>query len=231
MKGAVVKKSRLEAGLTQVDLAKRLGVTQAYLSLLESGKRDVSDRIARSVARCLVLPATALPLPQQSVFDMAPAESWVEQGLSRLGYPGFAYRRKRGATPNPSELLLRSLALKDLDPRLVEGLPWLLLTFEGIDFSTLATLAKLRDLQNRLGFTVALARKVAERNTRYKHRLVSLRSFEKVLDLSRLARENTFGCTRMSDRMRCWLRENRSKTAAHWNLLTDLMPEHLPYAS
>jgi hypothetical protein len=121
--------------------------------------------------------------------------------------------------------------LHDLDPRLVEGLPWLFLSFDDFDFSTLATLAKLRDLQNRLGFTVALARKVAERNTRYQHRIVSLCSFEKVLDLSRLARESTFGTTRMSDRMCCWLRKNRSKTASHWNLLTDLKPEHLPYAS
>ncbi len=134
-------------------------------------------------------------------------------------------------TRNPVEVLLRALAFDDLDPRLAEALPWLLLRFEGFDFETLATQAKVRDLQNRLGFTVALARQVAEKNPEYRHRSNELRRLEEYLEPSRLAREDTYGRSETSGRMRVWLREHRSDIASHWNLLTDLRTEHLPYAS
>ena len=230
MKGTTLKKHRQEAGLTQQRLAARLDLTQAYLSLMERGRRKVPDHVARAVAHRLRLPVTALPLPPSPVLDTTVNESWVEQRLARLGYPGFAYLRKAGPRCNPAELLLRALALDDLDPRLTEALPCLLLMFEGFDVQQLTTLAKTRDLQNRLGFTVSLARQVAEQNPRYQHRLGELRSIEGALERSRLAREGTYGRRETSERMRAWLCDNRSSTAAHWNLMTDLKVEHLPYA-
>ena len=48
---------------------------------------------------------------------------------------------------------------------------------------------------------------------------------------SRLAREETFGQPRASRRLKAWLRDKRSDVARHWNLLTDLKVEHLPYAT
>jgi hypothetical protein len=155
----------------------------------------------------------------------------VEAGLVRLGYPGLAYKRKRGKTWNPAALLLAALNLRALDSRLAEALPWLLLEFEEWDVEELVGRAKARDLQNRLGFTVALAREVAERNPSHDHRANQLRQLEEVLDSSRLAREDTFGHSDTSDRMRSWVRENRSNAARHWNLVTDLKVDHLPYAT
>jgi hypothetical protein len=35
----------------------------------------------------------------------------------------------------------------------------------------------------------------------------------------------------MTDAERRWLRQQRPPQAEHWNLLTDLRPEHLPYAA
>jgi hypothetical protein len=157
-------------------------------------------------------------------------EYWVEHALTRLGYPGFAYRGKPGPKRNPSEVLLRALARDELDPRLVEALPWLLLNFEGFDCTALAVQAKLNDLQNRLGFTVALARELAEQGPRWRHRTQELRGIEESIEPSRLAREDTYGARVRSERMREWLRDHRSKSAEHWNLLTDLRKEHLPYA-
>jgi hypothetical protein len=58
-----------------------------------------------------------------------------------------------------------------------------------------------------------------------------LRLLEEALEQSRLAREETFGQGRASERLCDWLREERSDAAKHWNLLTDLKVEHLPYAS
>jgi hypothetical protein len=117
-----------------------------------------------------------------------------------------------------------------LEARLVEALPWLLLAFHEFDCNALVVRAKAEDLQNRLGFTVALARTVAERNPMYRQRADELRAMEEALEPSRLAREDSFGRSETSERMRAWVRHNRSDAAKHWNLLTDLKAEHLPYA-
>jgi hypothetical protein len=122
-----------------------------------------------------------------------------------------------------------ALSVDDLDPRLTEALPWLLVRFEGLDLEELIARAKSKDLQNRLGFTVSLARQVAARNPVFQDRCDELRRLEETLELSRLAREDPYGRRETSERMRAWLRENRSSAAEHWNLLTDLKPEHLPY--
>jgi hypothetical protein len=37
--------------------------------------------------------------------------------------------------------------------------------------------------------------------------------------------------TRVVEALRRWLRQQRPPQAEHWNLLTDLRPEHLPYAA
>jgi len=221
----------MRAGWTQDRLAARLGVTQAYLSLMEHGRRRVPERIARAAAGFLGLPATALPIADAADVEARVTDRWVAQALSRLGYPGLAYLRKAGAKKNPGELLLRALALDELEPRLVEALPWLLLRFDGLDTETMTVWAKTRDLQNRLGFTVSLACQVAERNPYYRMRLDELHQFEELLERSRLAREDTCGRKEPSKGMRKWLRANRSREARHWNLLTDLKVEHLPYAN
>jgi len=232
MMGEELKNARHEAGWTQERLAKRLGMTQAYLSLMEGGKRRVPDRVKRHVTALFGLPPTYLPLsaPPRAT-DPTKADVELEQGLARLGYPGLAYRRRRGPRRNPADLLLAALSLDDLDPRLAEGLPWLLLRFNGHDTEHLVSRAKSLDLQNRLGFTVALARRVAERNPAFRNRLEELKRLELQLERSRLAREDTYGRKENSERMRAWVRENRTQEARHWNLLSDLKAEHLPYAA
>ena len=205
-------------------------MTQAYLSLMEGGRRRVPDRVKRSVARLFRLPPTSLPLSRTGELHMAATEAKLEQGLARLGYPGLAYRKKPGERRNPGDLLLMALSLDNFDPRLAEALPWLLLRFEGFDSEDLVARAKSMDLQNRLGFTVALARRVAEHNPAFLKRRDDLQHLEQALERPRLAREDTYGRREASARMRAWLRENRTPDAEHWNLLSDLKPEHLPYA-
>ena len=231
MTGAELKKARLETARTQAQLAQQLGVTQAYLSLMESGKRPVPDRLQRRVASVLHLPPTALPMAFAGDLELGSAEATVELGLARLGYPGLAYRRTRGKLRNPGDLLVLALAQDDLDPRLAEALPWLLLSFEGFNSDELHELARSLDLQNRLGFTVSLARGVAERDPTLVGRMEELRKLEQRLERSRLAREDTYAQESLSERMRQWLRGSRSPEAMHWNLLTDLKLEHLPYAT
>lgn len=230
MKSLVLKAAREKAGWTQVHLAKKLGVTQAYLSLMEAGKRHVPPHLVRRLTRLLDLPATFLPLKEQSVSKVHATNEWLEANLARLGYPGFVYRKRPGAKLHPAEVLMAGLAFEDLEPRLVEALPWLLLHFDGLSREQLVACAKARDLQNRLGFMVSLARSVAESKREFEGRRQALRDLEESLEPSRLAREEAFGQGNASEGLRAWLRRKQSDAAGHWNLLTDLRPEHLPYA-
>ena len=205
-------------------------MTQAYLSLIESGKRRVPPRLAQRLTRLLELSPTMLPVVTRSVSKDRPTNDWFDAHLARLGYPGFAYRKRPGPMRHPGEVLLAALAFDELEPRLVEALPWLLLHYDGFDRVRLVADAKAQDLQNRLGFTVALARQVAERKGAFERRLPDLRQLEGALEPSRLAREETFGQGHAHERLREWLKRERSEAAKHWNLLTDLKAEQLPYA-
>ena len=90
--------------------------------------------------------------------------------------------------------------------------------------------AKIRDLQNRLGFVVNLARRLAERGPDAP-RATALRDLEARLDRSRLAREDTLCRASMPDAERAWLREHRPDDARHWNLLTDWTVDLLRYGA
>jgi hypothetical protein len=58
-----------------------------------------------------------------------------------------------------------------------------------------------------------------------------LREVEEALDQARLAREDSLCQGSLSEAERGWLRQARPADAQHWNLLTDLDAEHLPYAA
>jgi hypothetical protein len=146
--------------------------------------------------------------------------------LGRLGYPGLAARR-RGEQRNPSEVLLTALSLADLDRRLVQALPWLLLRYPDMETAWLLDRARRLDLQNRLGFIVSLAREL--RQVRGEPNPQNLADLEAALDRSRLARFSTLCQSSMSEEEGRWLFERRSETARRWNLLTDLTAEDLPY--
>jgi hypothetical protein len=158
-----------------------------------------------------------------------PDESHFQKALGSLGYPGFAYLR-RSAKVNPAELLMEAIDSDDLDPRVVEALPWLPLTYPKMDWTWLSLNAKTRDRQNRMAFVTALAAEVAGEKgdaSTEKILLLTVATLEK----SRLAAEDTLCNQALTEAERKWLRTHRSRTAKHWNLLTDLCPEQLDYAS
>jgi hypothetical protein len=150
------------------------------------------------------------------------------QDLASLGYPGYAYLQPHAARKNPSEVLLTGLAQNNLESRLVEALPWLLLRYWEMDFTWLVTEAKKLDLQNRLGFVTNLARRVSDVG-RNDARTRVLAGLETTLDRSRLVREDDFLRPARNNVEREWLMQNRPEEARHWNLVTDLRPEHLGY--
>jgi hypothetical protein len=111
----------------------------------------------------------------------------------------------------------------------VEGLPWLLLRYAPFDDRWLVREAKLRDLQNRLGFVVSLARRLAERRGDHDEVRV-LEVLEAQLERSRLAREDTL-CKSVREPQRRWLVAHRGEEARHWNLLTDWTVDAVRYVA
>jgi transcriptional regulator with XRE-family HTH domain len=220
---------RDQAGLTQVAAARSLKVSQAYLSQLETGLRDASSSLASKAAKLYKLPPTALPLPKPlNVQQVAPDD--LQKELASLGYPGFEHLRAKAAR-NPGEVVLRAVVNRDLDTRLVEALPWVLSTYTDLNWEWLRDRAKLQNAQNRLGYVVHLAAETARLLPGRQHAVQVLSRWQNELEEARLAREGTLCRDSMPERERTWLRTNRPEAAAHWNLLTSLTAEQLPYAA
>jgi transcriptional regulator with XRE-family HTH domain len=226
-----LRTGRLAKGLSQVEAAMRLEVSQPYLAMLESGKRRLTPDLARRAVRVYGLPPTALPHSELTLLRTRTAAEALVRDLAALGYPGFTYLRPRTWRPkNPGEVLLTALAQEDLESRLVEALPWLVLTFWPLNQERLVREAKLLDLQNRLGFVVTLARRLAERRGD-QPRARALRDLETVLERSRLAREDTLCRASLPEAERRWLVEHRPAEATHWNVLTDWTVDALRYVA
>lgn len=228
MKPVVLKQERLKRGWGQVEAARRLGVSQPYLAMLEEGKRPFTAALTRKVALLYRVPLE-LPLVTPFTPDRHVRAQTLAEHLSRFQYPGFAYVRPHVQSKNPAEVLLTALAQESLEARVAEGLPWLLLHYWKMDSLWTVEQAKRLDLQNRLGFVTTLTRRLSE-PTAERDRTQFLQNLEGTLDASRLAREDFFYRPPRSDAERRWLKENATDDARHWNLLSDLRPEHLQYA-
>lgn len=226
MTGEDLRKARRHKGWTQVQAAQRLGVTQAYLSMLESGERGLSNSVVHRALQKLSVAPTALPLPKDPSALSSPSDA-VRNELAALGYPGFSYLHRK-PNRNPAEVLFSALNEPDLDARVAEGLPWLTFTYADMDWAWLVRHAKVHDRQNRLGFTVTLAQELAVQANDVK-RAATLQSHLPALKRSMLAREDTFCHDSLTETERKWLRQNRPPAAQQWNLLTDLMLEHLAH--
>jgi hypothetical protein len=129
---------------------------------------------------------------------------------------------------NPALVVLTALSQRDLDSRLIEALPWLMSVYTDLDWPWLRDRVKLRNLQNRLGYLLHLTLNLQQADV---SKLENLSRWRRDLEDARLAREDTLCRDSMPQRERSWLRKHRPREAAHWNLLTSLTVEQLPYAS
>lgn len=215
MTGSALETVRKRHGVSQVQAAKLLGLSQPMLSHMETGKRSVSLEVAQRAMELFGGDPTTLPL------DPLPRHSdeTLASELGKLGYPGFAHLH--GLLRNPAELLLDALDHSDLNVRTTEGLPWVVLKYHYLDWSWLLRETKLRNRQNRLGFVTSLANEMAIQNGM----LVVSNALEPVLrelEDARLAKQDTLCQESWPLSRKRHVRAMRSKLAAHWNLDTRL---------
>ena len=221
-----LKTARLDGGWTQAEAASRLGVSQPYYSQLESGYRPLSQELALSAVREFGLSPVALPLPELDphLAPLDPRELTAQ--LASFAYPGFTHMKKASKPMNPAVLLAGALAHPDLDARLVEALPWVMSKFHDLDWDWLYAQCRLENQQNRLGYLVSLAMRLAKPGAE-----VVLTKALSELERSRLAVEGTLCRESMSAAERTWTRKHRPAEAAHWNVLTTLTVDQLTHAA
>jgi transcriptional regulator with XRE-family HTH domain len=226
MKPQELRSARLNKGWTQTQAATHLGMTQAYLNFLENGKRRLTPVLVRKAALVYALSPEVLPL-DDAFSPVQTGNRKLTEMLAKLGYPGFSYLRAHTLKKHPFEVLLTALTQRNLDGRVAEALPWVAMKYAQLD-SWLVESARKFSLQNKLGFVVTMARHLVERQSN-DTRASELRKLESTLEDSRLAKEDVFYRPLRTESEREWLRKNRTEDAVHWNLLTDMRPEHLQY--
>ena len=201
-----LRKWREQNNLTQVDAARLLGVSQPYLSLLEKGARPLRRELRER-----------LDTIRSSGAVHSTMDNRLRAQLSALGYSGFAHVDPVRPAPEPSVVLLNALSQPTLDARVTEALLWLAREYaDSLDWPWLVQQAKLRNLQNRLGFLVRLSNSAAE---------PAMQEALNQLDKSRLLAEATFCWDEMPDLTRKWMRERRSPEAEHWNVVSMMLCE------
>jgi transcriptional regulator with XRE-family HTH domain len=230
MKPHELKAARLRKGLVQDQVATSLGVSQAYVNMLENGKRRLTPGLTRNLTTLYSLSPEGLPVSEEFVLARTDDQR-LSESLAKLGYPGFAYMRSHAQAKNPAEVLLTALGQERLEGRVAEALPWVAMQYSHGRSDWLVKQARKLNLQNRLGFVVSLALQVTERAPVYDGvKLQALRELRSQLDESRLVKEDVFYRPPKTESERQWLAQNRSDEAVHWNLLTDLKPENFQYA-
>lgn len=216
---------------SQARLAEALGVSQAYVSQLETGARKVSKKLAAKLLelpKLQHLPATVFP---EQLDPIDPFDRDIAADLIALGYDGPM--AAEGHVPkNPAAVIIAILKRAHVIPWVTAAIPWLLVHFPEMNTKWLVDQARLHNLQNRLGFLTELAYEIAEthfaRNLFDEAHLVRLEAMRGELEKSRLVHEDTLA-RELTPAEREFFREHRSETARHWNLLTGLTREQLPY--
>lgn len=227
MTGRDLKEYRKNCRLTQEEAAKVLGVSQTYLSLLESDKRRLTAELKEKLVRKMQVRPTELPAKTKDYEVSNVSDHQLTADLAALGYHGFSHW-KPSRLKNPADVLLSALKSNNRDARLVEAFPWLVLKFPDMEWNSLVMAARAHNLQNRLGFVTDVAKRVAESKNDQKM-VRKLAHWRSKLELSKLEREDTLCNEAMTKAERNWLSTRRPESAREWHLFTDLSPENLRY--
>src|SRR5258706_4531194 len=109
MQPKTLRDARNRREWTETQAAQRLGMSQSYLAMLETGQRRVTPSLARKFKPVYGLSPSALPSPDLFRPRMDVSGEEFARMVSALGDPGFAYMRPRTRVRMPAECLLAAL--------------------------------------------------------------------------------------------------------------------------
>ncbi|WP_193453196.1 helix-turn-helix domain-containing protein [Pseudomonas nitroreducens] len=89
--GKILRKARIDRGLLLKDMAEGLGVSSAYLSAVETGKKSVSDELTRKVAKYLNI------APGSTEFVEIEDAAQISRGQIALEVKGLSQRHQETA--------------------------------------------------------------------------------------------------------------------------------------
>lgn len=112
-----IKRIRHELGLTQTEFAKRIGLKQNSMALIESGKRNTSTQAILSICR-----------------EYGVNENWLRTG------DGEMFEQ---LTEQQQLMKYTGLLLKDKDSAIATAIQTLIVTYEQLDDTSKATLEKI----------------------------------------------------------------------------------------
>lgn len=112
-----IKQIRRELGLTQTEFAKRIGLKQNSIALIESGKRNISAQAILSICR---------------EYDVN--EEWIRTGEGEMF---------EQLTEQQQLMKYTGLLLKDKDSAIATAIQTLIVTYEQLDDTSKATLEKI----------------------------------------------------------------------------------------
>ena len=223
MNGQQLLNARLNRNWEQLEAAEKLKVSQPYLSLLEAGKRPITERLARRAVQVFNLPPTVLPFNEKSRIEKVKDSNFLDSQFAALGYPKFSHLKKSRSIKkiNPALVLITALQKDDLDSRTLEALPWSIYNFAEMDWSKIIRETKLADAQNRLGFLISPAyEKSKQTNDEYKKQI--FKELLSKLEKSRLYEEDSFRRETLTKTEKAWLKKTDQGKRRFWRVLTNL---------
>ena len=112
-----IKRIRHELGLTQTEFAKRIGLKQNSMALIESGKRNTSAQTILSICR-----------------EFGVNENWLRTGDGEMF---------EELTEQQKLMKYTALLLKNKDSAIATAIQTLIVTYEQLDDTSKATLEKI----------------------------------------------------------------------------------------
>lgn len=227
-----LKKLRRERRLTQVELARLLGLSQAHLSKIENGHGSITAEQLILVLQKYSLPLSYfIPSGKGSKYEEEPflQNALVHLGASHLRVIPNVVVPERFAFPE--EAILETLIAPS--SRLITALaPVIVQHCETINFHRLAEKLKPHGLECRVWWIVdgtyhAVGERLKEpylpRDLRRCYQKAFLLLERKKLDIAALQgqlKEDELDRDLISEKTIQWVTQNRDKLAKHWHILT-----------
>lgn len=120
--GLKIRETRRALGLSQTDLAQQMGISPAYLNLIEFSKRRIGGSLLRRAAECLELPLSELDGAAEQRLANELAEISADQGMQDSGLDAKNIEQFIGRFPGWARALVNSYRSNQANAELATAL-------------------------------------------------------------------------------------------------------------